>query len=192
MAKIYILFVRYRWASPAMLASEDGAPSLYYPSCNRQTKRLGDPIANVITADGAIVRFAMFDCVIVGREDAQFALGAVDRLFIALVRKLDGNLTITRPMRDEKRNSNLVDYAVQAHRGRPGHERVDIGLAEYPHHVVPVMGNRILALAVTTALLQFAPVVVRTQNGTKRKTLFKRRSSRRKVSAQREPKHADP
>jgi len=45
----------------------------------------------------------MLDCVVVGREDAQFALGAVDRLFIALVRELDGNLTITRPMRDEKR-----------------------------------------------------------------------------------------
>src|SRR5882757_10183001 len=165
------------------LASEDSALSLYQSSCDRQTKRLGDPVANVITADGAIVRFAMFDCVIVGREDAQFALGAVDRLFIALVRELDGNLTITRPMRDEKRDSNLVDYAVEAHRGRPGHESVDIGLAEYPHHVVPVVGNWVLALAVTTALLQFAPVVVRTQHGTKRKTLFKCRGSRCKVSA---------
>ena len=125
----------------------------------------------------------MFDCVIVGREDVQFAFGAVDRLFIALVRVLDRNLTITRPMRNEKRDGDLVDYAVEAHRGRPSHEGVDIGLAEYPHHVVPVMRNRVLALAVTTALLQFAPVVVRTQNGTKRKTLFKRRRSRRKVSA---------
>src|SRR5260221_3887068 len=137
-------------------AGEDSTLSLYYSSCNRQTKRLGDPVANVITAHGAIVCFAMLDCVIVGREDAQFALRAIDRLFIGLVRELDGNLTITRPMRDEKRNSNLVDYAVEAHRGRPGHESVAIGLAKYPRHVVPALGSRVLALAVTTALRQLA------------------------------------
>src|SRR5882757_11141888 len=112
MAKIYILFVRYRCASPTIAGERRLRTKPVLLSCNRQTKRLGDPVANVITADGAIVCFAMLDCVIVGREDAQFALGAVDRLFIALVRELDGNLTVTRPMRDEKRDSNLVDYAV--------------------------------------------------------------------------------
>src|SRR5258708_19870699 len=108
----------------------------------------------------------MFDCVIVGREDVQFALGAVDRLFIALARVLDGNLTITRPMRDEKRDGDLVDYAVEAHRGRPGHEGVDIGLAEYPHHVVPVMRNRLPTLPLPTTLLHFPPLVLPTHHST--------------------------
>ena len=48
-------------------------------------------------------------------EDLQFALGAVDELFVGAVRPLQRDLRIILAVRDEEGDADAVEHAVEMH-----------------------------------------------------------------------------
>src|SRR5580704_19768158 len=102
----------------------------------------------------------MFDSAFAVGEYLQFATRRVDQLIIALLCELKSDLSITLAVRDQERNLDTIEHALEGHTRGFRHEIVHVVGAEHPHHVIPVVGHWILTFAFETHLLNLGPVVV--------------------------------
>src|SRR6266850_4308126 len=150
----------------------------------RHPEVLGNPVGDIVALDRAVIDFAMFDREIVRLENMQLPLGAVDRLLVGAMGIFDWNLTIARPMGDEEGHGDLLYDTVETHRGRPLHEALHVGLAEHPHHMVPVVRYRILTFALQATLLQPAPVMIGTHGRAQGESFLERGRAWSKIASE--------
>ena len=128
---------------------------------------------------------------LLGGEDPQLALRAVDRLLVGAVRVRERDLPVVRAVRDEERDGDLLDDAVEVDAVGEGDERVEVVVTPHPEHVFPVVRDRALALALEPAALDRAPVVVGAPGDGQREALLERGGPGGVVAAERPADDAD-
>jgi hypothetical protein len=133
----------------------------------------------------------MLDAALAVGEYLEFAFGAIDKLVIALVCIIKADLSVLLAMGHKERHLYPVHDAVQGHVGRLGEEIVHVGRAEHPHHMRPIVGHGVFALAIQPLLLHFRPIVIGAPHCAGGEARFERDRARRIMTAQRNAGHAD-
>ena len=75
------------------------------------------------------------------------------------MRVFERDLPIAAAVGDQESGVDFLDHSIQFHPRRPGEQFLDRRLAEYPHHMIPVMRHRAIAFARHAALLHLALMI---------------------------------
>src|SRR4051794_30632658 len=132
----------------------------------------GDPVSDVTAYRLHVISADVLYSALMYGEELEFAIGAVNRLVVALMRVLQRDLSIVCTVGYEEGNLDVGEVANKRDLRHERHEALHVRLPPDPHNVVPVVGYGPVALTRKTAALQFAPIVVCSPGDAKRETLF--------------------
>ena len=103
-----------------------------------------------------------------------------------------GDLPVVLTVGDEERHRHLIEQTVEGDARAQGEELVQVAGAPHPAHVLPVVGDRTLALVLEPTPLHLTPVVIRAPHRPERETGLGDERPRRVVAAQRDAADTDP
>src|SRR4029077_19217447 len=123
-------------------------------------ERLGDPVGDIGAGVGWIVEARMLRSALAFAENLQLTLAAVDELIIGALRPMQRDLRVLGAMGNKKRNLDAAENTVEMDVLDDAQEVVDVARTPRPADVLPIVGDREVALALQPLLLHVAPVVI--------------------------------